>query len=204
MPWVQRARVVTPALIGGSGRAPREPLALASKRTSVRPSLGLRFPSQKRIVGCVSKVDRPRPCKQRPLAGSIPVTSTWGMHRAVGSGCIGCYTGERLRVRSTCAQCVARPGAQWDAPAPSYSPSPLTRRRRKSSPTKKGGARGGSHPLPPPRDLDFSPSDEVAGHNLTGSRDSLVAAAPPGRSEQNRSSPLPLTVNDASEGFSFL
>lgn len=76
MPWVQRARVVTSALIGGSGRAPREPLALASKRTSVRPSLGLRFPSQKRIVGCVSKVDRPRPCKQRPLAGSIPVTST--------------------------------------------------------------------------------------------------------------------------------
>lgn len=76
MPWVQRARVVTPALIGGSGRAPREPLALASKRTSVRPSLGLRFPSQKRIVGCVSKVDRPRPCKQRPLAGLIPVTST--------------------------------------------------------------------------------------------------------------------------------
>lgn len=142
MPWVQRARVVTPALIGGSGRAPREPLALASKRTSVRPSLGLRFPSQKRIVGCVSKVDRPRPCKQRPLAGSIPVTSTWGMHRAVGSGCIGCYTGERLRVRSTCAQCVARPGAQWDAPAPSYSPSPLTRRRRKSSPTKKRGGKG--------------------------------------------------------------
>lgn len=48
----------------------------ASNRASVRPSLGLRFPSQKRIVGCVSKVDRPRPCKQRPLAGSIPVTST--------------------------------------------------------------------------------------------------------------------------------
>lgn len=69
---------------------------------------------------------------------------------------------------------------------------------------KKGGGKGGSHPLPPPRDLDFSPSDEVAGHNLTGSRDSLVAAAPPGRSEQNRSSPPPLTVNDASEGFSFL
>ena len=59
----------------------------------------------------------------------------------------------------------------------------------KAPPTKKRGGKGGSHPLPPPRDLDFSPSDEVAGHNLTGSRDSLVAAAPPGRSEQNRLSP---------------
>ena len=74
----------------------------------------------------------------------------------------------------------------------------------KAPPTKKRGGKGGSHPLPPPRDLDFSPSDEVAGHNLTGSRDSLVAAAPPGRSEQNRLNPPPLTVNDASEGFSFL
>ena len=73
--------------------------------------------------------------------------------------------------------------------------------KEKLPPTKKRGGKGGSHPLPPPRDLDFSPSDEVAGHNLTGSRDSLVAAAPPGRSEQNRLNPPPLTVNDASEGF---
>ena|GEM_PF-6796515 len=55
-----------------------------------------------------------------------------------------------------------------------------------------------------PATSTFPPFDEVAGHNLTGSRDSLVAAAPPGRSEQNRLSPPPLTVNDASEGFSFL
>lgn len=70
-------------------------------------------------------------------------------------------------------------------------------------PHKKKGGKGGSHPLPPPRDLDFSPSDEVAGHNLTGSRDSLVAAAPLGRSEQNRSSPPPLTLNGESEGIFF-
>ncbi len=59
---------------------------------------------------------------------------------------------------------------------------------------------------PPPRGFGFFTASlhEAAGHNLTGSRDSLVAAAPPGRSEQNRSSPPPLTVNDASEGFSFL
>ena len=71
--------------------------------------------------------------------------------------------------------------------------------KEKLPPQKKGGAR--EVRIPPPRDLDFSPSDEVAGHNLTGSRDSLVAAAPPGRSEQNRLNPPPLTVNDASEGF---
>ena len=69
-------------------------------------------------------------------------------------------------------------------------------------PHKKKGGKGGSHPLPPPRDLDFSPSDEVAGHNLTGSRDSLVAAAPLGRSEQNRlSPPTPLILNGESEGI---
>ena len=67
---------------------------------------------------------------------------------------------------------------------------------------EKEGESPSVHPsLPQPRDLDFSPSDEVAGHNLTGSRDSLVAAAPPGRSEQNRSSPPPLTLNGESEGI---
>lgn len=70
-------------------------------------------------------------------------------------------------------------------------------------PQKKGGAKGGSHPLPPPRDLDFHPFDEVAGHNLTDSRDSLVVVdfSVEINSEQNRLSPPPLTVNDASEGI---
>lgn len=52
------------------------------------------------------------------------------MHRAAGGGCIGGYTGERLRlrlrVRSTCAQCVARPGAQWSAPCPPILPLQAT------------------------------------------------------------------------------
>lgn len=70
---------------------------------------------------------------------------------------------------------------------------------------EKEGESPSVHPsLPQPRDLDFPPFDEVAGHQLLGSRVLLVAAAPPGRSEQNRLNPPPLTVNDASEGFSFL
>ncbi len=70
------------------------------------------------------------------------------------------------------------------------------------APPQKGD-KGGSHPLPPPRDLDFSPSDEVAGHKLLGSRDSLVVVflTVEINSEQNRLSPPPLTLNDESEGI---
>ena len=57
---------------------------------------------------------------------------------------------------------------------------------------------------PRPRFFFIASLAEVAGYKLPGSRVLLVAAAPPGRSEQNRLSPPPLTVNDASEGFSFL
>ena len=74
MPWVQRARVVTPALIGGSGRAPREPLALDQQRASVRPPLG-QIPQPEKNRRVWSKVDRPGLCKPA-VAGSIPVTST--------------------------------------------------------------------------------------------------------------------------------
>lgn len=72
---------------------------------------------------------------------------------------------------------------------------------RGDSPIKGSQGRYASPPPPQPHDLDFPPFDEVAGHKLLGSRDSLVAAAPSGRSEQNRLNPPPLTVNDASEGI---
>ena len=90
---------------------------------------------------------------------------------------------------------------------PSFSRHPREKKLSSHKEEMRGdplmkGSKGGAHPLPPqPRDLDFHPFDEVAGHKLLGSRDSLVAAAPSGRSEQNRLSPPPLTVNDASEGF---
>lgn len=107
MPWVQRARVVTPALIGGSGRAPREPLAPDQQKGPSAPGSDSPAGSpEKRIMGVSS--GNGRASKAQWPTGSIPVTLARSMHRAVGGGCIGCYTGERLRIRSTCAQCVAR------------------------------------------------------------------------------------------------
>ena len=77
--------------------------------------------------------------------------------------------------------------------------------KEKLPPQKKGGAREVRIPSLRPATSTFPPFDEVAGHNLTGSRDSLVAAAPPGRSEQNRLSPQRPSFSMARvRGFSFL
>lgn len=44
-------------------------------------------------------------------------------------------------------------------------------------------------------------STRSRGAQTSGLASFIVVAAPPGRSEQNRLNPPPLTVNDASEGF---
>ncbi len=76
--------------------------------------------------------------------------------------------------------------------------------KEKLPPQKKWGGKGGSHPLPPPRDLDFSPFRRGRGAPTFGfasfTRREVVLNAEDD-SEQNRLNPPPLTVNDASEGF---
>lgn len=92
---------------------------------------------------------------------------------------------------------VARPGAQWGAPAPSSSrESPGI-----NSPVRgEGGAYATSASW---LRLFHCFSTRSRGAQTSGLASFIVVAAPPGRSEQNRSSPPPLTLNGESEGIFF-
>ena len=98
---------------------------------------------------------------QRPM-GSIPITLARGMHRVREPRCI-----------DDCAVRVAS-GSTMECSRPLIFSFSSHKEEKEKLPHKKKGAKGGSHPLPPPRDLDFPPFDEVAGHKLLGSRVSLV------------------------------
>ena len=129
-----------------------------------------------------------RASKAQWPTGSIPVTLARGMYRAVRERIHRrSYTGER--------QTCSASGSTMECSLPPHLPETL----------EKEGER--TRPYIPlslsPATSTFPPFDEAAGHKLLGSRVLLVVAAPPGRSEQNRSSPPPLTLNGESEGIFF-